>query len=246
MVYSHIWPLSSHACRRINWNWTQIKLKSSLFGTNESGANTSLCFLLSFFAVKTNPAKSVRNLGVICDKNFTFAHMCRQCVAHAFIICGICVVFAVTLIWIVQIYLQLLLYPVVSIVVIHFCMVLSTLTSQGFTCTESTGPPGDKVSSIYSHCSTLRLFNWLPITIRILFKVNSLTYNTLHVKQPVYHHSMLSTSLPARSRRSNNDNSLSVSRVKTNTCARAFHSCAPSLQSNLPLSVSSAIFSCYL
>ena len=36
---------------------------------------------------------------------------------------------------------------------------------------------------------------------------------------------------------SNNDNSLSVPRVKTNTGARAFHSCAPSLWSNLPLSV---------
>ena len=41
--------------------------------------------------------------------------------------------------------------------------------------------------------------------------------------------------------RSNKDNSLSVSRVKTNTGQRAFHSCAPSLWNNLPLSVRSAI-----
>ena len=37
------------------------------------------------------------------------------------------------------------------------------------------------------------------------------------------------------------DNSLSVRKVKTNTGARAFHSCAPSLWNNLPLSVRSAI-----
>ena len=48
MVYSHAWPLSSHECRWINWNWTQIKVNSFLLGTNGSGANTSLCFLLSF------------------------------------------------------------------------------------------------------------------------------------------------------------------------------------------------------
>ena len=43
-------------------------------------------------------------------------------------------------------------------------------------------------------------------------------------KQPVYLHSMLFASLTSRSLRSNNDNSLSVPRVKTNTGARAFHS----------------------
>ena len=59
-------------------------------------------------------------------------------------------------------------------------------------------------------------------------------------KQPVYLHSMLAASIPSRLLRSNNDNSLSVARVKTNTGARAFHSCAPSLWDNLPLSVRSA------
>ena len=49
-----------------------------------------------------------------------------------FTICGICGVFAVTLIWIVQNCLQLLLCPVVSIIAIHFWMVLLTLTPQGF------------------------------------------------------------------------------------------------------------------
>ena len=87
----------------------------------------------------------------------------------------------------------------------------------------------------------LRSIHWLPVRFRILFKINLLTYKTLRETQPVYLHSMLSTLIPSRSLRSNNDNSLLVPRLKTNTGARAFHSCAPSLWNNLPLSVRSAI-----
>ena len=36
----------------INWNWTQIKLNSSLSGMNDSRANTSLYFLLSLSVSK--------------------------------------------------------------------------------------------------------------------------------------------------------------------------------------------------
>ena len=86
----------------------------------------------------------------------------------------------------------------------------------------------------------LRSLHWLPVRFRILFKINLLPYSTLREKQPVYLHSMLAASIPSRSLRSINDNNLSVPRVKTNTGARAFHSCAPSLWNNLPLSVHSA------
>ena len=82
--------------------------------------------------------------------------------------------------------------------------------------------------------------HWFLIRFRILFKINLLTNKTLREKQPVYLHSMLAASIPSHSLRSNNENNLSVPRVKTNTGARAFHSCAPSLWNNLPLTVRSA------
>ena len=85
MIYSHVWPLSSHGCRPINWNWTLIKLNFSLSGTNNSRPNTSLCFLLGVFGVKTNPAKSARNFGIIFDKNSFRSHIsavCRSCFYH--------------------------------------------------------------------------------------------------------------------------------------------------------------------
>ena len=86
----------------------------------------------------------------------------------------------------------------------------------------------------------LHSLHWLSVRFRILFKINLLTYKTLREKQRVYLHSMVAASIPSRSLRSKYDNSLSVPRVKTNTGARAFHSCAPSLWNNLPLSVRSA------
>ena len=63
MVYSNVWPMSSHGCRRINWNRTQIKPNSSLLGMNDSGANTSLCFRLSFSVLRLTPLKLLRILG---------------------------------------------------------------------------------------------------------------------------------------------------------------------------------------
>ena len=44
MVYNHAWPLSTHGCRQINWNWTQLKLNSSSLGINGNGANIFLCY----------------------------------------------------------------------------------------------------------------------------------------------------------------------------------------------------------
>ena len=89
-------------------------------------------FPIELFSVKTNPAKSARNLGVIFDKISSSAHIYQQSVAHAFTTCMIFGVFDVTLISIVQNYLQLLLCPVVLIIVIHFCMMSLTLISLGF------------------------------------------------------------------------------------------------------------------
>ena len=89
-------------------------------------------FPIELFGVKPKKTKSARSLGVISDKIPPSSHIYRQSAPHAFTICRICCVFATTLIWIVQIYLQLLLCPVISIITIPFCIVSPTLTSQGF------------------------------------------------------------------------------------------------------------------
>ena len=86
----------------------------------------------------------------------------------------------------------------------------------------------------------LRSLHWLPVKYRVHFKICFLTYK-VHEEQPIYLYSLTATSLRSRSLRSNRGITLSVPGIKTNTGARAFRSCAPSLWNNLPLSVHSAI-----
>ena len=86
----------------------------------------------------------------------------------------------------------------------------------------------------------LRSLHWLPVKYRVRFKICLLTYKALHEEQPVYLRSLIAISLPSRSLRSNRGITLSIPRIKTNTGARAFCSCAPFLWNNLPLSVRSA------
>ena len=75
----------------------------------------------------------------------------------------------------------------------------------------------------------LRPLHCLPVKYRVHLKICLLTYKALHEEQPVYLRSLIAISLPSRSLRSNRGITLSIPRIKTNTGARAFSSCAPSL-----------------
>ena len=86
----------------------------------------------------------------------------------------------------------------------------------------------------------LRSLHLLPVKYRVHFKICLLTYKALPEEQLVYLRSLIAISLPSRSLRSNRGITLSIPRTKTNTGARAFSSCAPSLWNNLPQSMRSA------
>ena len=70
----------------------------------------------------------------------------------------------------------------------------------------------------------LRSLHWLPVKYRVYFKIFLLTYKALHEEQPVYLCSLIATSLPSCSLRSNREITLSVPRIRTITSARAFSS----------------------
>ena len=194
------------------------------------------------FRCQTNLAKSALNLQVIFDKYFTFhshiSAVCSSCFYHMrhlrHLRCHLDLdsakLLATTLVYSRLDYCNSLLYGITDINRTRFQHVQNRLAHL-----VTTSPPF--TPSVPLFCSP----HWLPVRFRILFKINLLTHKTLREKQLVYLHSMLATSLPSRSLRSNNDNSLSVPRVMTNTGTKAFHSCAPYLWSNLPLSVRSAI-----
>ena len=109
------------------------KTEFLLIGNEKQQSKFFSMFPVELFGVKTNTAKSAWNHGVIFDKNVIFCShvsaVCNSCFYHI----GICGVIAITFIWIVQNYLQLLLCLVVSIIAIHFCMISRTLlTSPNF------------------------------------------------------------------------------------------------------------------
>ena len=118
------------------------KTEFLLIGTERHRRKYLSMFPIELFGVKTNPAKSAQNLGVIFNKNFTFhshiSAVCSSCFYHMRYLWCI----AVNLTWIVPSrldYCNSLLYSIADI----------DLTRL-HACSESTGPPGDKVSSIYS------------------------------------------------------------------------------------------------
>ena len=157
-------------------------------------------------------------------------HIHQQSAAHAFTICWISGIFAVTVIWIVQ---NLLATAIVSSRLDYCNSLLYRIADIDLTRLQGVqnwlallvtkSPPFTRSIPL------LRSLHWLPVRFRILFKINLFTYKTPREKQPVYLHFMLSASLPSHSLRSNNNNSLSVPMVKTNTGARAFHFRALSL-----------------
>ena len=84
------------------------KTEFLLIGNQRQRSKYLSMFPIELFGVKTYPAKSARNLGVIVDKNSSTAHIYRQSVVPEFTTSGIYGKVAVTLIRIVQIYLQML------------------------------------------------------------------------------------------------------------------------------------------
>ena len=199
-------------------------------------------FPIELFGVKTNPAKSALNLGVIFEKYFIFR-------SHISAVCSSCFYHMWDL-WCIRRHLDLDSAKLLATALVSSRLDYCNSPLYGIADIDLTRL--QRIQNQLAHLVTksplftrslplLRSLHWLPVRFRILFKINLLTYKTLREKQPVYLDSMLATSILSRSLRSNNDNSLSFPRVKTNTGARAFHSCAPSLWNNLPLSVRSAI-----
>ena len=140
-------------------NLNPDKTELLLIGNKRQRSKYLSMFPAELLGVKANPAKSTRNLGVIFDKNFTFrSHIsvvCNSCFYHMRDLRRIgrhldldsAKLLATALVSSRLDYCNSLLYGIADIDVTRLQA-----------CTESTGPPGDKVSSIYSrvfHCFIL-------------------------------------------------------------------------------------------
>ena len=197
-------------------------------------------FPIELLGIKTYPAKSTCNLGVIFDKNFNFR-------SHISAICISCI-YHIRNLWGIRRHLDLesakLLANVLVSSRLDFCnSLLSGIAETDLAKLQRLLNPlahvVTKSPPFISSVPLRRSLHWLPVKYRVLFKICLLTHKTPHEEQPVYLRSVTATSLPSRSLRSNRGITLSIPRIRTNTGARAFNSCAPSLWNNLPLSVHS-------
>ena len=239
MVYNQAWLLFSHGCRQINWNWTQTKRNSSSLGMNGNGA----------YIYVSNRAFGCWNLpSKICSQSWSDLWQKLPTSSHIYLQSAVHVLYIRDLRRIRR-HLdldsaKLLANALVSSRLDYCNSLLSGITETDLTKLQrvlnrlarvvTKSPPFTRSVPL------LHSLHWLPVKYRVHFKICLLTYKALHEEQPVYLHSLIAISLPSRSLRSNRGITLSIPRIKTNTGARAFSSCAPSLWNNLPLSVRSA------
>ena len=214
-----------------------------LIGNEQQQSNYLSMFLLRFCGVKTNPTRSAWNLGVLFDKNVFLTH------TYTYAVCSSCF-YHVWELWHIRCYVdldsaKLLATALVSSRFDYCNSLLYGIADTDLTklqCIHNRLAHVVTKSLPFTHSvSLLSSLHWLPVKFGNIFQISLLTYKIFHGKQPVYLHSMLATSLPSRSLRSNKGISLLVPRAKTNTSARAFQSCTPSLWNSLPLCVRSAI-----
>ena len=164
------------------------------------GAHTSI-FPIELLGVKTNPAKSARNLGVICKK-FTiclhisavyssyFYHMRDLQRIRRHLDLNSAKLLPTALMSSRLDYRNSLLYGIADIDLTRLQRVQNQLA-----CLVTKSPP------FILSLPLLRSLHWLQVRFRILFKINLLTHKTLRAKQPVYLHCMLAPSLTSRSQR---------------------------------------------
>ena len=163
------------------------KTEFLLIGNEQQQSKYHSVFPIELFGVKTYPAKSVRNLGVIFDKNFNFWSHISAIAVLFFTTSEICSVFTVTLIWIAY-YCNSLLSGIADTDLAKLQRVQNWLARV-----VTKSPP--LTHSVPLLCS----LHWLPVKCRVDFNICLLTYKTLSAKQPVYLHSLLATPLPSRS-----------------------------------------------
>ena len=197
-------------------------------------------FPVKLMGVDTKPSKNARNLGVIFDQDFKFGNHISSVISsccyhmrdlkrirrHLNLKCA--KTLACALATSKLDYCNSLLYGVADHQMKRLQRVQDTLARIVMK------------RHLLSHAQPLRqALHWLPVRSRINYKIQLLTFKTLHTGQPSYLKDLLSEATPRRSLRFNQGLMLSVPRVKTLTGSRAFGSCAPGLWNSLPLSLRS-------
>ena len=181
-------------------------------------------FPIELLGVKSYPAKSARNIGVIFDKNVNFrshiSAICSSCIYHIRDLRRIrrhldldsAKLIANALVSIRLDYCNSVLFGIAETDLTKLQRVLNRLARV-----VTKSPPFTRSVPL------LRSLHWLPVKYRVHFKICLLTYKALHEEQPAYLRSLIAISLPSHSLRSNRGITLSIPRTKINTSASSAH-----------------------
>ena len=156
MVYNHVWLLSSHGCRQINWNWTHIKRNSFSLGMK---ATEQVSFYVSnrVFECWNLPSKICLQSWIDLWQKLPLTHIsaiCSSCIYHIRDLRRI------------RRHLDLdgakLLANALVSSRFDYCNSLlfwgwGNWPHQAPTCFEPSGSCGHKLTTIYSQCSTAAL-----------------------------------------------------------------------------------------
>ena len=133
-------------------------------------------FPIELVGVKTNPAKSARNLGVIFEeKKFTFR-------SHISIVCNSCF-YHMRALRHIRRHLDLDSAKLLAAVFVSSRLDYWNSLSYGI---AQLARLVTKSPSFTRSLPLLRSLHWLPVRFRILFKINFLTYKTLHEKNSLF------------------------------------------------------------
>ena len=184
---------------------TKLKLNADkteflLIGNERQRRKYLSMFPIELLGVKTNPAKSACNRGVIFDKNVTFR-------SHISLVCNSCFYYMRDLRRFPR-HLDLKSAKLLATAFVSSCLDYCNSLLYGIGDIDLTKLQGvqnqlarmvTKSPPFIRSIPLLRSLHWLPVRFRILLKINLLTYKTLSEKQPVYLHSMLAASIPSSS-----------------------------------------------
>ena len=198
-------------------------------------------FPINLLGNSISPAPKARNLGVYFDEDFNFQNHINSIVKSCnyyireikrirkYLDRDVAVSVANALVSSRIDYCNSLLYGVPAKYILKLQRVQNTL-ARVVTC-----------SSRYTSASTLlRELHWLPVRSRIQFKINLITFKTLHFNKPASLSKLLSTRNLPINLRSNNAITLNPGPISKSFGTRAFAVYAPKLWNDLPIHVRNA------
>lgn len=184
---------------------------------------------------------SLRNLGVVLDKDMSLVQHCKQLTKNCF--------FQLRKIsklrkMVSQNDLELIVHAFVSSRLDYCNSLFSCLNKKELSRLQLVQNSAARIltrSNRRTHISPiLKALHWLPVSSRINFKILVLTFRAIHGQAPPYISDLIQPYTPARALRSVDQNLLMVPRTRFRTRGdRSFQAVAPRLWNDLPLSLRS-------